>query len=178
MYRHPGCDRFILGHMLFDARIVSGKKKEGKTFSIEYIGKRMNKFHLFHKFHISRMRNLAWSSRLLSLLGGRDLLEMSILVFNKFILFRYLVGKVGGSWSFRPNVEDEHRTESKSGSALPAERDENLSLGIRSTSSSPGWEATAEKEERGKKERLMTSEHSLFTLRRWKIFCRVQSIRV
>lgn len=69
-----------------------GKKKEGKTFSIEYIGKRMNKFHLFH---IRRMRNLAWSSRLLSLLRGRDLLEMSILVFNKFILFRYLVGKVG-----------------------------------------------------------------------------------
>lgn len=85
----------------------------------------------------------------------------------KFILFWVWLEKLEG-WSFRSNVEDEHWTESKSGSALPAERDENLSLGIRSTSSHLGWEPTAEKEERSKKERLMTSEHrcdiSLFAL--------------
>lgn len=163
-------------HAVRCAYRIREKRRREKRFRSSISGSEWINFIYFINF-ISGGWGI-WRDCLLSLLGGRDLLEMSILVFNKFILFRYLVGKVGGSWSFRPNVEDEHRTESKSGSALPAERDENLSLGIRSTSSSPGWEATAEKEERGKKERLMTSEHSLFTLRRWKIFCRVQSIRV
>lgn len=140
-----------------------GKKKEGKRFWIldippvfvqrDTVYREVNKFYLFIVSFIIFIRG--------------DLLRFDFLAFNKFILFCYLVGKVGGSWS---NVEGEHWTESKSGSALPAERDENLSPGIRSTSSQPGWEATAEKEERSKKERLMTSEHrrdishSFFTL--------------